>query len=625
MCGICGIIGNNKEKATVIRDMMNSIIHRGPDSDGTYVDEHAALGFRRLSIIDLDHGSQPMYNETRDLVIVFNGEIYNHHELRQELKAKGHVFANQADTECLVHGYEEWGEEMLSHLRGMFAFAIWDTKKQKLFAARDFFGIKPFYYGMINEKLVFCSEIKGILKDPDYVKEFNEDALGQYLSFQYSVLPETFFKGIYRLPPAHYMTYENGKLEIKRYWDALFDPKKKQSMEDAKEDIARAMKDSIRAHKISDVEVGSLLSGGVDSNYVVATADVDKTFTVGFSEDNGRYSEIGLAKAMSEEVGCENYQKVITPEEYWDVLKTFCYYMDEPVADPSAVALYFVDQLAADHLKVVLSGEGSDEFFGGYTIYCEPDSLRLFNYVPSSVKKVLRKKFLGMKKRFKGRNFMIRGCTPLEQRFIGNAYLFHMDEKEKVLADGLKIGDPSELTKPYYEKTKNLDGTARMQYIDINFWLPGDILMKADKMSMAHSLESRVPFLDKEVFSVARRLSHENRVHGSETKRAFRQVALDAIPEEAAKRKKLGFPTPTRVWLREEKYYKIVKAMFQTPEAGKFFNQKELMRLLNQHYNGQKDNSRKIWCIYIFLVWYQVYFLEEPENYAIAVNAKKRS
>lgn len=625
MCGICGIIGACNNKETVIRDMMNTIIHRGPDSDGVFVDERAALGFRRLSIIDLNNGSQPMYNENRDMVIVFNGEIYNHQELREELSAKGHVFANKSDTECLIHAYEEYGEGMLNHLRGMFAFAIWDMKKQKLFAARDFFGIKPFYYGLINNKLVFCSEIKGILKDPDYVKEFNRDALGQYLSFQYSVLPETFFKGIYRLPPAHYMIYENGQMQIKRYWDALFEPNQKQTMEEAERSIEAAMKDSIRAHKISDVEVGSLLSGGVDSNFVVAEADVDQTFTVGFAEDNGKYSEISLAKAMSEDVGCENYQKVITAEEYWDVLKTFCYYMDEPVADPSAVALYFVDQLAADHLKVVLSGEGSDEFFGGYTIYCEPDSLRMWKFVPAPLKKTLRVKFLSMKKRFRGRNFVIRGCTPVEQRFIGNAYLFHMDEKEKVLAPGMKIGNPAELTKPYYDKTKGLDETARMQYIDINFWLPGDILMKADKMSMAHSLESRVPFLDKEVFAAARKLAHKNRVYKLETKRAFRRVALRSIPEEAAKRKKLGFPTPTRVWLREEKYYNVVKAMFRTKEAGEFFNQKELMRLLNQHYNGQKDNSRKIWCIYIFLVWYQVYFMDTPEKYAIAVNAKNRN
>lgn len=624
MCGICGIIGTKENKETVIREMMNAIIHRGPDSDGVYLDSDAALGFRRLSIIDLDNGSQPMYNENRDIVIVFNGEIYNHQELREDLTKKGHIFANKSDTECLIHAYEEYGHDMLSHLRGMFAFAIWDSKKKKLFAARDFFGIKPFYYGMIDGQLVLCSEIKGILKDPAYQKEFNEDALGQYLSFQYSALPETFFKGIYRLPAAHCMTYENGELKIWRYWDPMFEPNQKQTMAEAEADIEKAMKDSIRAHKISDVEVGSLLSGGVDSNFVVAEADVDQTFTVGFAEDNGKYSEISLAKAMAEDVGCENYQKVITAEEYWNALRTFCYYMDEPVADPSAVALYFVDQLAADHIKVVLSGEGSDEFFGGYTIYCEPDDLRVWNVVPAPVKKVLRAKFLASKKRFRGRNFVIRGCTPLEQRFIGNAYLFHMDEKEKVLKKGMKIGDPAELTRPYYEKTKHLDATARMQYIDINFWLQGDILMKADKMSMAHSLESRVPFLDREVFGAAKKLAHKNRVNSPQTKVAFRKVALRSIPEEAAKRKKLGFPTPTRVWLRDEKYYNVLKEMFHTEEAGKFFEQKELMRLLNQHYTGKKDNSRKLWCVYIFLVWYQVYFNDAPEQYAIPVNTKVR-
>lgn len=390
MCGICGIIGKYDKQDLIIERMMEKIYHRGPDGGGKYVDENAALGFRRLSIIDLDCGNQPMYNETGDVVIVFNGEIYNFQELTKELQEKGHVFANRSDTECLIHAYEEYKEKMLLRLRGMFGFAIWDSREKTLFAARDFFGIKPFYYAEINGNLVFSSEIKAILEYPEYKRELNREALSHYLSFQYSAMDETFFKGIYHLQPGCCLKYKNGSLQVVRYFDPTLAPLAKQNEAAAVEEIKAVIADSVEAHKISDVEVGSLLSGGVDSNYIAAQGNFQNTFTVGFSEDNGRYSEIERAREIADFAGSTCHEKMITAEEYWNIIPEVQYYMDEPLADPAAVALWFVDELAASHLKVVMSGEGADELFGGYVIYHEPVSLRPFRILSDKRKRKLK-------------------------------------------------------------------------------------------------------------------------------------------------------------------------------------------------------------------------------------------
>ncbi|MDE6698824.1 MAG: asparagine synthase (glutamine-hydrolyzing), partial [Lachnospiraceae bacterium] len=411
MCGIAGFAGKvDGDKNEILKRMTDKIAHRGPDQEGFYINDEVALGFRRLSIIDLDNGSQPMFNENKDIAIVFNGEIYNHLSLREELKKKGHIFANNSDTEVLVHGYEEYGVELLYHLRGMFAFMIYDSKKKLMFGARDFFGIKPFYYANTEDNLVFCSEIKSILEFPGIEKKVNEEALEQYLSFQYSVLPETFFKGIYRLPAGHYMIYKDGKLDIHRYFDPMMEPKKESQihLSDTISDIEELVHETVNTHMISDVEVGSLLSSGVDSSYVVSEFPGTKTFTVGFLDKNSKYNEIGYAESLTEELNKENYSKNISSDEYFDVIPKVMYYMDEPLADPSCIALYFVDELAAKQLKVVLSGEGADEFFGGYNIYHEPISLRGFKYIP----KFLKKAMVAVVKKlpnFKGKNFIIRG------------------------------------------------------------------------------------------------------------------------------------------------------------------------------------------------------------------------
>lgn len=606
MCGFAGFTGTCTDGDKVLENMMNRIIHRGPDSAGTYIDEKIHMGFRRLSIVDLNNGSQPMFNEDKSIVVTFNGEIYNYSELRADLEAKGHIFANNADTEVLLHAYEEYGEDMVAKLRGMFAFAIWDKKTETLFAARDFFGIKPFYYALVDDCLIYGSEIKSILDHPKYKKQVNELALENYLTFQYSVLEESFFKGIFKLMPSHYLIFKDGKLDIKRYWEPVFEPDNNKSLDDFVNEIDNAMHDSVEAHKISDVEVGSFLSSGVDSSYVAATFKGDKTFTVGF--DYEKYNEIDYAKALSDKIKIDNYSKLVTSQEYWNEIPKIQYHMDEPLADPAAIALYFVSQTAAKHVKVALSGEGADEFFGGYNIYREPHDLAAYQKLPKGLRRLLASQVQKSKRRFKGKNFLIRASKSVEERFIGNAFMFTEAERSRILKNPSGKYDHKELTKPFYDKVKDMDDVTKMQYIDINFWLIGDILLKADKMSMAHSLEVRVPFLDRRVFEVARHIPTKYKVNKKNTKYAMRLAANRYLPDMVAEKKKLGFPVPIRIWIKDEKYYNKIKAAFTSEASEKYFNTDELVKLLNDHKNGLADNSRKIWTIYMFLVWYNDYF-----------------
>ena len=619
MCGFCGFTGgivnrNDLRREDVLREMAAQITHRGPDSEGYYLageemDDSVAMGFRRLSIIDLDGGSQPLYNEDKTLVLMFNGEIYNYQALRSELQEKGHIFATETDSEVLLHGFEEWKEALLPRLRGMFAFVIWNTADHSLFIARDYFGIKPMHYSLLPDgRLLWASEIKCLLKHPDFVKEFNEDALDGYLSFQYSVPRETFFKNVYCLRPSHYLWYRNGEVSEYRYWEPVFHPDESMTLDEAVDEIDRVFTDSVEAHRISDVEVGCFLSSGVDSSYVASYFGGQKAFTVGF--DNGQhYNESNYAAALAETVGIEHYTHIISEQEYWDALPAVQYHLDQPLADPSCIALYFVSKLAAEHVKVVLSGEGADELFGGYRIYHEPFSLRKYQKLP----RWLRKGTAALVSRlpdFKGKSFLIRGSKTLEERFIGNAYMFGPKEKARLLRN-IPATDPAAKTAEFYERCRGQDAVTRMQYLDINRWMVGDILLKADRMSMAHSLELRVPFLDKEVFEVASRIPVKHRIAGGTTKYAMRRAAMRHIPDEAASKPKLGFPVPIRVWLRQEVYYHRVKEAFTSPDAERFFHTEELMTFLDQHYQGKKDNSRKIWTIYMFLVWYRVYFGDE--------------
>ncbi len=609
MCGFCGFTGQVTDRETVLREMTERITHRGPDSTGFYLDDGIAMGFRRLSIIDLEAGQQPLYNEDKSLVLMFNGEIYNYPSLRRELLEAGHTFVTETDSEVLVHGFEEWGEALLPRLRGMFAFAIWNVEEQTLFLARDYFGIKPLHYTLLPDgRFFYASEIKSLLAHPDFVREFNDSALDHYLSFQYSVPRETFFKNVYCLPPAHYLWFRDGQVTEHRYWEPRFEPDEGMTLDQAVVSIDNAFTDSVEAHRISDVEVGCFLSGGVDSSFVASYFGGQKAFTVGF--DNGsHYNECQYAAELAQEIGIDHYTHLIGEEEYWASLPDVQYHLDQPLADPSCVALYFVSKLAAEHVKVVLSGEGADELFGGYRIYHEPTSLAGYQKLPRFLRRAAAAVVSALPFDFKGKSFLIRGSKTLEERFIGNAYMFNQKEKSRLLKT-ISATDPREQTAEYYRRCAGQDDVTRMQYLDINRWMVGDILLKADRMSMAHSLELRVPFLDKEVFAVASRIPARHRVAAGTTKYAMRLAAKRHLPEASTSRPKLGFPVPVRVWLRQEPYYNRVKEAFLSPAAEKFFNTAELLRFLDQHYAGKKDNSRKIWTIYSFLIWYEVYFGE---------------
>lgn len=606
MCGYVGFTNTINDANRIIGEMMDKIKHRGPDSEGKYVDEDIALGFRRLSIIDLNTGSQPIYNEDNSKVLLFNGEIYNFQKIREELIAKGHIFTTKTDSEVLIHGYEEFGEDLLNKLRGMFSFVIWDKNTKELFGARDFFGIKPLYYAKMGDAFMFGSEIKSFLVHPSFVKEMNEDALENYLTFQYSPTTETFFKNVWKLPPAHFFKYKNGELTVKRYWEVKFDADEKPDMEEWVNRISDTFKNSVEAHKISDVEVGSFLSSGVDSSYAAAVANVDKTFTVGFGTDE-KYNEIGWAKEFSKYIGKENISKVITPEEYWGNIAKIQYHMDEPLADPSAIALYFVCSKASEYVKVVLSGEGADEIFGGYNVYREPMAIPAYNAIPKCIRRGIGAVASKLPPK-RGINFLVRRGKDLEERFIGNAYMFSEKERKALLKIKTNAPDAAAITKPFYDKVKDKDAVTKMQYLDLHLWMTGDILLKADKMSMANSLELRVPFLDKEVMALAEKIPTRYRVNDENTKITMRKAALRATPPQTANKKKLGFPVPIRVWLKEDKYYSIVKDAFTSETAEHYFNTNLLIDLLDEHRNGKRDNSRKIWTVYIFLVWHKVYF-----------------
>ena len=608
MCGIVGFVGARENAQTILQAMMDRIAHRGPDGQGQFLEGPVALGQRRLSIIDLDGGKQPMYNEDGSLVVVFNGEIYNFQALTAELQAAGHTFATRSDTEVLLHGYEEWGKGMLDRLRGMFTFALWDRKAETLFLARDHFGIKPLYYYQNEEgELLFGSEIKSFLDHPGFHKALNEDQLSLYLSYQYSPGEDTFFRGVKKLLPAHCLTWRGGEIKIERYWQPAFTPDEGPALAEWEQAIADAMTESVAAHKIADVEVGSFLSSGVDSSYMAALAKVDKTFTVGFA--NKQYDETDFAKEFSAHIGVKNYAYRITPEEYWANLGRIQYHMDEPLADAASVALYFVNREAAKQVKVCLSGEGADEFFGGYNIYKEPFTVSWYDKLPLWLRRAVGAA-ASVLPPVPGVNFLVRRGRPLEERYIGNTNLMGERRKRQLLKNYTGRILPTDLSRPYFEQTRGQDAVTRMEYCDLNLWMVGDILLKADKMSMANSLELRVPFLDRKVFDLACRIPTSCKVNAAQTKIAMRGAAEKTIPPKTADKKKLGFPVPVRAWLREEKYAAILREAFASDAAEKFFNTAALNKMLDQHLSGKRDNWRQLWCVFIFLVWYDEYFVK---------------
>ena len=602
MCGIAGFISPTRADAAALVPMLARIAHRGPDGQGTFVEGPAALGHCRLAIIDLQGGAQPLYSEDKNFVVVFNGEIYNYRELTAELTALGHTFTTRTDTEVLLHGWEQWGRELLPRLRGMFAFALWDRRAQVLFCARDMFGIKPLYYCRCADgTLLFASEIKAFLDHPSFEKQLNTAQLPLYLSCQYSPGRDTFFAGVQKLLPGHFLEFSEGIVRTTRWVQPAFLPG---DTPPAPDELEAVLRQSAEAHKIADVEVAGFLSGGVDSAYLTALARPARTYTISYAEP--KYDESFPARALARNLGLRNRVRCISPGEFWDAVPAVQYHMDEPMADAAAVALYFLNREAARDVKVVLSGEGADELFGGYNIYRDPFTARWYNRLPPWLRGGLGVA-ASLLPPGPGVNFLVRRGLSLEERYFGPTALLTEREKRRLLPGYEGDGDPVCLTESSWDMTEDQDPVTRMQQVDLQLWLAGDILLKADKMSMAHSLELRVPYLDKEVFALAAALPAAAKANARMTKIALRQAAARTLPPAAAARKKLGFPVPVRDWLRQEPYTSRVRAVFSRPAAGEFFNVRLLHTMLNHHLHGG-DCWRQIWCVYSFLIWYEQFF-----------------
>ena len=604
MCGIAGIVTKRENKKEIIEAMSKRIEHRGPDGEGYFFDGDVALAHRRLSIIDLTTGDQPIYNEYETIVTVYNGEIYNYVELRDELVKAGHKFKTKSDTEVLVHGFEEWHTDLPKYLRGMFAFAIYDKKSNELFLARDNFGIKPLYYTVMDGTFMFASEIKAFLDTPDFKKELNEDILQAYLEFSFVPTNETFFKGVYRLDAGSSLLYKDGDIKIDKYFRLDFKDKE-QTFDEAVESISEVMKDSVSRHLLSDVEVGSFLSSGIDSSYIVSLAKPAKTYTVGYDID--KYDEISYAKDLTEKLGINNTSKVIKMDEYMEELPKIMYYLDEPTSDPAAISLYFVAKLASRDVKVVLSGEGADEFFGGYNYYREEVDMKFYNKIPYFIRHFIGK-IASLFPEGYGFNFLVRRGEKLENSYIGVNRNFSEKMARKVLSKEYNLRG-IDVTKEIYKQFAGYSNIHKMQAIDINYWLMKDILLKADRMTMASSLEGRVPFIDKEVFKVASGLSIDYKVTKENTKVALREAAKEVIPTEAYKKKKLGFPVPIREWMKTTEVSDEIRKMFNKEFTSKFFKVDVINELLDEHISGKKDNYRKVWTIYSFLTWYEIFFV----------------
>ena len=610
MCGIVGFAPVKENGAEILKQMMDRIAHRGPDGEGQFVDEYVALGHRRLSIIDLAGGTQPM--ATEHLVVVFNGEIYNYLELKKELENKGHHFKTNSDTEVLLHGYEEYHYEIVNHLRGMFSFALYDTTTHELFCARDHFGIKPFYYYFDQEHFLFASEIKGFLDHPDFKKELNRDVLDIYLKMNFVAGEQTFFKNVKQLLPGHYLVYKDKRVEIKRYYSIQFKDQYKSDQEMIQA-IDQIMKDSVKHHLIADVEVGSFLSSGIDSSYLVSLARPQHTYTVGYNDE--RYNEISYAQDLAQQLGIENKSKIINKEEYLNILPKMMYHLDEPTADPAAVALYFVSELASQDVKVVLSGEGADEFFGGYNTYRGDIDSGIYGKIPFFIRHFISRicKHLPT---IKGVPFLIRNGERIEDYYVGVNPVFSEQDCKHLLRDTSHLHTHDDIVAPLFKNLGKATNIQKRQNVDLQTWFIKDILQKGDKMTMAHSIESRVPFTDKEVFHVASQLKDNQKVTKENTKVLLRQAAKKVIPNEAYKKKKLGFPVPLREWMREEDLYQKVFNGLQTPIIKELFDDQKLISMLEDHKNQKHDYYKKIWTVYCFSLWHQVFFSEEYENQA---------
>ncbi|MFI5071714.1 MAG: asparagine synthase (glutamine-hydrolyzing) [Terriglobales bacterium] len=622
MCGICGKLVFDRQSQvsrTVLKGMADSIEHRGPDDEGFYFSGQVGLGFRRLSIIDLGGGHQPLCNEDESVWIVFNGEIYNYQELRQFLLSKGHQFRTQSDTEVIVHLYEELGEACLERLRGMFAFAIWDNRRKSLFIARDRVGIKPLYYYHSNSSFIFGSEIKVILADPEVTPEVNPEMIDRILTFNYLPGEETLLKNIHKLAPGSCVLIKDGDVKIRQYWD-LQVPQSSLSLTAAEEQLSAMLDESVRLHMISDVPVGFLLSGGVDSSAMLCmargkTAGPLLSFTVGFSEP-GITDERPYARLAAKAYGAEHHEMTISSKDFENFLPQYIWHMEEPVCEPPAVAMYYVSQLARKFVKVLISGEGGDEGFGGYQIYRNLLWLERLKSVLKPMNGIVSKGLLRLNPYLKSsqiERFAPLLNMPFESYYhsgTSNAANFFKQNLDTLYSDEFAPHVDRErsvnIVKKYLQNSEDRDLVNRMLYVDTKTWLVDDLLLKADKMTMANSLELRVPFLDHKILEFAASLPGKYKVHGFTTKYILKRVLSNRVPQEILNRKKVGFPVPYNAWLRTDLKDWIRDLLLdrETLQRG-YFNRNCIERLISQNTALGGSYSKELFSLAVLELWHR--------------------
>ncbi len=628
MCGLLGLltgpatgrVRGTAEWTEPVRAAMRCARHRGPDESGVWHDEHVVFGFNRLSIIDVDRSHQPLHwgpPEAPDrYAIVFNGEIYNYLELRAQLADEfGAQFRTDGDTEAIVAAYHHWGPDAVTRLRGMFAFLIWDRERGELYGARDPFGIKPLYTLVGREWAAFASEKKSLLElaaDASPALSLDLPALQHYLMLQYVPEPASMHREIRRIESGtHFTVRPGGELDTRRYFHPTFNARPvRGAVERSRlhQHIGEVLADSVAKHMRADVTVGAFLSGGIDSTAIAALARRHNpnliTFTTGFERDG--YSEVDVAVESAAAIGVRHVVRTVKPDEMMDALPLIVWYLDDPVADPALVPLWFVAREARQHVKVVLSGEGADELFGGYTIYREPLSLAPFERLPGGLRAALGRLSTRIPEGRRGKDLLRRGALPLEERYYGNARVFRDEHLAAVMRQYAPSRSHTEITTEHYRASAGWDPVARMQHVDLFTWLRGDILVKADKMTMAHSLELRVPFLDPEVFAVASALPLDQKLGGRTTKYALRRALADVVPAHVLNRRKLGFPVPIRHWLRDE-MYDWAREIIRDSQTDHLLNLAAVQRMLEEHRAGPVDHSRRIWTLLVFLIWHGLF------------------
>lgn len=631
MCGFAGFCDKNERfymnGKKIASDMADKIRHRGPDSEGVFSDSFFSVGFRRLKIIDLAGGEQPLYSADGRYVLCFNGEIYNYQTLRNELTEKfGVHFRTSSDTEVLLYCCIYYGRDVVRKLRGMYAFVLYDRKDKTLFCARDPFGIKPFYYGIFDGCLMFASEIKAFLAHPLFKKEFDSEVLPYYLQFQYVPTEGTAFKGVKRLMPGHFMFYDGEKLEKHRYFhfpvthggrfrsfsylnSTVSEQKLNNNAKRAAVPLRSAISDSVNAHLVSDVPVGTFLSGGVDSGYITALAKPKKAFSIGFAEQG--FDERSEAEECADKLGVKLVTEELSADEFFKLLPEVQYHSDEPYANLSAVPLYALARRASSEVKVILSGEGADELFGGYDDYYESRAKKLYGRFPRGVRSYLATHNGKMSKKIKA--FTERNLQKTEEDFIGQARIMSAAEAYSLLSPPFKKLCPhTNVTEPIYSEIPSASPLQKKMYLDKRLWLPFDILCKADKMTMASSLELRVPYLDQKVLAEAQTLGDDALISKKTTKYALRVAATDVLPTEIAFRKKKGFPVPFREWIKSKKHSDILKTAFTGEICARFFEPHKLLTMLDEHVSGKENRARMLYTAYAFIVWYERFF-ETPE------------